>query len=95
MEKNKKIELFLGFLIIITIVGIIYNEYVDHIKKEGFLPLAIAHTVFWNNLMFFVRNIPIILASLMVMLGMYSAWETIKGFFAGAVFIATSEIVEV
>ena len=54
MEKNKKIEIFLGFLILLTIGGIIYNEHIESMKKEGFLPASIAFTLFWDNLMFFV-----------------------------------------
>ena len=89
MEKNKKIELFLGFLIIATIVGIIYNEYIEHLKKEGFLPLSISFTIFWDNLMFFVRTVPFILMVLMIIVAMFSISKILSFFYNGAVFIVT------
>jgi len=92
MEKNKKIELFLGFLIIITIIGIIYNEYIEHVKKEGFLPIAMSFTIFWDNLMFFVRTVPFVVMILMIIIAMFSISKIISMFVSGAKFVATAEI---
>ena len=92
MEKNKKIELFLGFLIIVTIIGIIYNEYIENIKKEGFLPAAMSFTVYWDNLMFFVRTVPFVVMILMIIMAMFSINKIISSFISGAKFIATAEI---
>ena len=68
MEKNKKIEILLGFLILLTIGGIIYNEHVESMKKEGFLPASIAFTIFWDNLMFFGRTVPFVIFCIMLIL---------------------------
>lgn len=88
MEKNKKIEIFLGFLILLTIIGIVYNEYIEHLNREGFVPFVI----FWDNLMFFVRTVPFVVMCLMILLAFFTTSKIISGFIGGLSFIATAEM---
>ena len=92
MEKNKKIELFLGFLIIITIIGILYNDYIEQIKKEGFLPASISFTMYWDNLMFFVRTVPFVVMMLMIIIAMFSISKILTLFYDGVKLVATVEM---
>ena len=92
MEKNKKIELFLGFLIIITIIGILYNEYIEDIKKEGFLPAAMSFTIYWDNLMFFVRTVPFVVMVLMIIIAIFSISKILSLFYSGTMFIVTFKL---
>ena len=92
MEKNKKIEIFLGFLILLTIIGIVYNEYIEHVKREGFLPLSISFTIFWDNLMFFVRTVPFVVMCLMIIIALFTTSKIISTLFSGLTFVATAEI---
>lgn len=58
MEKNKKVELFLGLVIIIFLSVLVYREYVKKLRREGFLPLAMAYTVFYTLFQYAVTTLP-------------------------------------